>query len=660
MLENAVQPVIDLRPGARSLESAFAALYDAFDERADRLASARTAIGWIDQAASELGPGKPLDGALELVLDLMWRARCELSQTETLLAPLIQRLQPPPPELRASRDVPELHAVARPSLRPSLRVPEPPPPKESVPEAPAIPKPKSFEELDAAIETLKQSAEERRQQRAAKRAAAAGSNLPASPPDEEEAEPPPGFVRKLPPTTTPLACLSTRARECFEEVAMIGMQRAPLLGDPWRGTRFLETRMLNSLDAIVALGPYALGQLEAWVRDAPAKDPARLFAIGMVLGCVEGRDALAAAERTFMALESGDPEMVANFGAAMKLVPHPLLPLVMRTFLGDSSPAYRALAIDVLGYRRLATLDELGRAAVDVPEVASVALPYLALARHPNVRQLVDAALEVDSPPLRAAAWIAMALSAHPRAPELTFSELAGEQQERAAQVLCLVGDAYYNSRLLELARTAPTRPIVTALGWGGAASAILPLMGFLEHDDAAVKLAAAYALDRITGAGLYEMIEVEPEEIDVPDVPEPAVSLGGTPSPKLVRLTSDPRDLPPEGSADALQQPTTDLARWQAYWQEKGQHYDPAARYRRGMPYSPNVSLGELDWAQATPGERRMLVRELVVRTGGYVPLDPHDFIAVQEKALTAWAPIAARASSSPGSWSMPRERGT
>jgi hypothetical protein len=46
------------------------------------------------------------------------------------------------------------------------------------------------------------------------------------------------------------------------------------------------------------------------------------------------------------------------------------------------------------------------------------------------------------------------------------------------------------------------------------------------------------------------------------------------------------------------------------------------------------------------------------VIRTGAFVRLDPLDFVVVQEEALRAWEPIAARASSSPGAWYRPARR--
>ena len=179
----------------------------------------------------------------------------------------------------------------------------------------------------------------------------------------------------------------------------------------------------------------------------------------MILGCLAGRDALAAAERVFLAFESGDPACAEQFAAALKLATHPLLPLTLRTWLVDSDPVHRAVAIDVLGYREMATLDqELARAAVDAPEVAAVALPYYALTPHPDLRDAIEAGLASDSIALREATWTAMSLSAHPQTANVLRKEMEGEHAERAAIPLAIVGDERDAAKLLEFATARKTR----------------------------------------------------------------------------------------------------------------------------------------------------------------------------------------------------------
>ena len=316
------------------------------------------------------------------------------------------------------------------------------------------------------------------------------------------------------------------------------------------------------------------------------------------------------------------------------------------------------MAIDVLGYRGMATLDELARAAVDAPEVAAAALPHFALSPHPGVRDAIEAALASDSVPLRESAWRALSIASARDAGTALRRAMGGEDAERAAVPLAVVGDEKDAAKLLELAQARKTRPFINAVGWAGAASAIVPLMAMLAQDlDDDVKLAVAYALERITGAGLWESTLVEPEKIMVPDVPDPDVG-EPPPPPRLAPMVSDPRDLPGDGAPDMLEQPTVDVYRWRRYWEQKGGNYDQRARYRRGWPYTPLVAWRELDVFRCTPGERRTLHLELMARTGKWTRFDIHDFVRVQEECLKAWEPLAQSSSGQPGTWNLPARR--
>ncbi|MGK3994499.1 hypothetical protein [Sorangium sp. So ce1024] len=658
-LEHDVEPVIDLTGPARALERAFGAIYDAFDGRADRLAAVRAAMVEIDSAAVPIGDATGLDAGLATVSGLLRDARGWLERAEARLAaaPPAPPLDPPP--ILASRDRPRLHAVPRASLAPTLKVPEPPPAELVAKPPPPIPRPTTFEELKAAVAALKQRAPA-----PGAIAAPAAAPRPLAPREDEPAErqaPPPGFAPEIGAAIDDVAFLRARTRECFEEVAMVGMQRAPLLGDPFRGALVLERRMLAAIDVIAAIGAPALEHVPRLVAEAPVKDPSLAFASAMVLGCFAGRDALAAAEHALLRSER-DRAFIDELGAALKLVPHELLPLALRTLLREPEPLVRAMAIDVLAYRGLATEDELVAAASDeAPPVAARALLHLGCAPSPRLPELIQRALAPSAaadPELREAAWTAMALSDHPHASfTLRAAMESPEGGDMAALLLALAGDEADARHLVARAFEAPRRGLIVAVGWAGAASSVPLLIDLLERDgDKATKLAAAYALERITGAGLWDEVAVEDEEIVVAEPPEPDV--GEPREVKLAQIVSDPRDLPAAPAPELVEQPTVDAARWRAFWIERCQGWDMGARYRRGLPYTPDVVLDELDTGRVTPGERRLLQRELIVRTGHFVRFDPHDFVVDQEEAIAAWRPIASRASGAPGRWTRPRRR--
>lgn len=663
-LEGIGQPAVDLRPAASALQPVFGALYDAFDGRADRLASARGAMGAVGEVLAMARQAEEREPALQgLSLDLE-RAREHIAEAERWLielgaaAPKTQSdpsATPASPELLASDGEPRLHAVERPSLVPALRV-APPPPEPPAPPLPPLPRPTSASELSAMRQELRRRSEVRRLASAEKKAARAAAN--AEPKSPGSAPAPPGFV---PGVATPLdepTFLRERARDCLEEITMVGLQRAPLLGEPWRNALVLERRMLAAVDAIAALGPIAIASLEPLVLDAPAKDPPRVFAIAMALGSIAGRDALAAAERVLFSVEREDPEALRQFAAALKLAPHDLAPLVLRTLLADPDPERRAAAASVLAHRALATPDELFALATDLsaPKAVAIALPELALLGHPRLEEAIDAAVVSPSPLVREAGLLAMALSGHPAAASSIERELSGPLGGSAALLYALVGDSFDATRLFDAAMSRPSPALLEALGWAGAISSVPPLIELLELAEDDVRVAAASALERITGAGLVEEVELAIDRIAAPDAPEPDV---GEPKPvRLARMVSDPRDLPADPAPELGLRPASRAAVWRAYWREHGGSFEMTARYRRGQPYTPLVSLRELDALPCTPAERRTLVRELIIRTGSRVRLDPHDFVKAQESALSAWHPIAARASASPGHWIRPDRR--
>ena len=655
VLENAPPSGADLAPVARLLEDAIGSIYAVVDQRADGLAATRAAVADLALAAQVLDRLSSVDPTFVDAVGWLREAAGALAVTEERFSRIPPQRPPPSEELRAAEDVPRLHRLDREPLLPEVRTPAPVPPPPDP--DPPLPRPKTPEELEQTMAEVKRRAEARkrgwREREEAQRSARAAARAAEAEPD---ADPPRGFARGAFAARTRDDFVAERTRECFEEVAMIGVQRAPLLGDPWRFARVLERRMLAAIDAIAALGSPAIARLERLAVDAPAKDPSRGFAVAMILGCIDGRDALGAVERVLRHLGPADPEVLAHVGGALKLVPHPLLPELLRVLLTDEDPAVRALAVEVLAYRGLATVAELTGAARDPsPLVFAAALPALGLARAPELGALLEPARAHEEPALREAAWAALMLGGSPFTSDVLTTELDGPLAARAAVPLAIVGDERDAARLLERMQRAPSPGLVNAVGWAGAPEAVPSLIDLLGHDDPVVQLTAAYALDRITGARLIEEVEVPPEAIAVADVAEPDV--GEPRPPGLAREVSDARDRPSEGASDTALQPSIDADRWRAHWIERAGHYKPGLRYRRGSLYSPAISVWELDALPLTPGERRWLQRELVVRTGQLVRFDPHDFVKVQEEALVEWSKIARRAGGA-GSWSRPARR--
>lgn len=636
------EPNLYLRPAAKHLEQGVASIYDAFDGRTDRPTAINRAHGQLWEAAVAVARGG-LPSALEPLRD----ACSELIASEKRL-PLVALAGRPTTPFRASTAHPPLHVIERSSLAPSFKAP-PVPEGQPAPIRPDFPQPKTFDELRATAEAMRKFAEER-----TKSLAASPSNLekPAPPPPEE---PPPGYAYVPPNPTHEDDFIRHWARICFEDVGLLGVQRAPLLGDDWRSSSDLERRMLASVDALAALGPVAITHVEKLAMDAPAPDPMRIFAVAMIGGCLEGRDALGGAERVLQRFGAGDPLVAEAFVSAMKLAPNPFIPGLLRSLLHSSEMAARAIAVEVLAYRRLFTREQLEvLAKEEEPSILAHVLPVLATTRHPDFLPTITRVLEHRDARVIAAALDAMALGAHREAAASARKAVGGALGKQALSRLAIVADEDDASWLLAFMKDSQAVEAIEAVGWAGLIDAVPALISVLESGEDDAKIVAGAALERLLGANLMEAIEIEPEKMDDVVVHDP------TPEPEpsrqpLAEVVSDPRFLPPPGSKDKLELPSVDPEKWRAYWMAHGKRFDRKQRIRRGQPYSPSVSLYELDRLPLLPEERRRLQRELAARTGKWTFFDPHDFVVVQGDSLKAWEGLVAATEVLPGGWGRP-----
>jgi hypothetical protein len=619
-------PSAHLGPAARRIERGLVALYDAFDGRTDRPTA-------LDLAHTRLWEGAILAaraGLLGAVEALRDACRALLTAQACLpRAPHVARAATP---LRASQGLPPLHVVERASCAPVLRAPAELIGEELAPPAPAppeLPEPTTFEELAALAEAMQRLAEERLAE------AVKPPPPPAKRAQPDKPRPPPGFAFAPPPATSADAFVRGWARECIDEIGMLGVQRAPQRGDDWRACRALEDRLLAVLDALAALGPTALAFVEPHIADAPVADPLKTFAAAMIAGCFEGRDLLGAAERLLRRGGPGDPALAAAFASALKLAPNPFVPGALRPRLASTDPASRALAVEIMAHRGWLTEEDLAALADDEdPRVLALALPALAASRDRNLERALSRALAHADLGVQSAALDAMALVAHPRAAEAARQAACGALGDAALVPLALVGDEADARWLLARMDAAPSEAAIEAAGWAGLVEAAPRLIKLLEaSEDDAEKLAAGAALDRLLGAGMVDLIEVMAEEIAPRELPDP------DPEPHTFAMReSDPRDPPPAPSAERLEVASIDPARWRGWWGEHGRKLDPKQRTRRGQGYSPSVSLYELDRLALPAEDRRRLHRELCARTGRVVRFDPGDFVVAQEEGLKAW----------------------
>ncbi|MEZ4313163.1 MAG: hypothetical protein R3F14_34525 [Polyangiaceae bacterium] len=657
-IEQARDPATDLAPALRGIERALTALYDAYDARADRPTSLGLANARLWDAAIQVA-----HAAQPAALEPLFAACRELIEAEA--APFPTTAPPLAPLLLASAAEPRLHTLARPSIPPLFRAPPfiaPPP----APVLPVVPAATTFAELARSAEALRQLAAARTDHLRR----SIGTPPPALPAAPRRNTPsptdtaPPGFATSPDPPESPRDFIHRWARVCFEEIGMLASQRAPLEGDDWRSSATLERRLTASLDVLAALGPEALSHIEQLALDAPAPTPMVAHAAATIAGTFEGRDAFAIAERTLLRAGPADPLLAPAFAASLRLARNPFTNAALRSLAAASAPSaagtaaadspFRTLCTAILADRGALTRDELPALAEDPnPHIAAPALLAMGRTRHPDLDRLLPRALAADSPAVVAAALDAMLLAAHPGTPRAAREAATGPLADNALLRLALSAREDDARWLLDRARTPESRTpmLLRYLGWTGHLDAVPILLEALTSQDEALTSAAAESLDRLLGAGLRDTLEIDPERLDPPPLLDPDPDPPARRRP-LTDLIDDPRDPAPRGSRETLEVPSRDPARWQSWLDQQPPYTARNQRLRRGRPYSAAVLLHELDLLSCSPDDRRLLHRELCFRTSHFLPFDPDDFVAAQERSLKAWETHLRANPDTPGAW--------
>ncbi len=386
------EPNLHLEPAARLLSRGLAAMYDAFDGRADRV----TAIN--------LAPRRLWEAAVLVAQGGLPRALAALREACGALVGAEERFPLVP--LAPTVNAPPLQGGRRPAAAPCgrARVAGPlvpraracPSRRKSSPSS-ALPEPTTFAELAAAAEAARRVGAAQIEAHARARALPeAIEETPAEPPPE----PPRGFAFVPEAPLDDDAFVRRWARECFEEVGMLGLQRAPLPGDDWRARLALERRLVGAVDAIAALGPAAVAYLEPLAMDAPVVNPMGVFAITMLGACLDGRDALAAAERVLHHFGPNDPGRGRAVRRRAQAGAEPVRP--HRAALAPRAPPSWAAAPSPWRCSRTAggsPRPELAALADEEdPRVLALALPALAVARHPDLGRALARALATRRP----------------------------------------------------------------------------------------------------------------------------------------------------------------------------------------------------------------------------------------------------------------------
>jgi hypothetical protein len=641
----------DRAPVADALRRAMTAIFVAIDTDVDAIAhdeaveeSARSIAAAI-ALLSPIALKNDLGGALRSVLVELEEARVSMSGAADALASLRltrrrvtrggrdsnapQTFAP----LRASVGVPRVHAFARARLIEQLGVDPVVPIAERRRKKRGVPMP---------AEALRALAD------AAKRGEGAAAMLGPEP---------------TPPAATPPAVEAREheevrriAEDCLSDLGSLGLLRAPGPTEKWTDAGPFEQRLLDLLDAFASLGADVMPLLPLHVAESPAPDPARAFAATFVLGCFAGVDAASAAVDLLVRVA---PEALAGARDGIALASSADVDAAIVERLTSALPDdARARLIEALLARHATfPIDALG----DVLGADASLRPLLARAVDAAAMPAADAIAlledlrDLEHEPAAAfaddtffAATEALLRRGHARSRERLRRavEAEGARADRAAALLCLCGGADDVTRLVRRFTEAPSPRLARALGRFGHVDALPSLLAALsqsttkqaDSDDASERVDvsgdAADALARITGAPLFEIVEVPWGEGAPPPIE------GEAPRPtRKVRV------------------PSRDPAAWSAWLARDARSLDRKLRHRHGQALHPRQLVDELLAEETSAIDRREAARELAF--AGVTPRlhRVDDWVARQRASLAALREELERLRVSAGRWGRANE---
>jgi hypothetical protein len=180
--------------------------------------------------------------------------------------------------------------------------------------------------------------------------------------------------------------------------------------------------------------------------------------------------------------------------------------------------------------------------------------------------------------------------------------------------LLSLCGQ-YWDRELIQQSAPVPTRAspeLPGPLGILGYPDAVDYLLAALRTEDDGLKVAAADALDLITGAGLRE-------EVLLPDPDEPDLQV------EVTRVCTSPQ-------------------RWSNWWSVHGADFKLGSRYRLGKPFELKICVQELSDPQTPFDRRQRAFWELQVHSGHDIPYEPDWFVVRQRRAIQQWQAVMQR----------------
>lgn len=413
--------------------------------------------------------------------------------------------------------------------------------------------------------------------------------------------------------------IAQRAKDCLLELANLGRMRRPTPLEAWASGDETERRLLRRVDAIVACGEQVLPALVEMLEDRPIPDPELTWALIFFFGCLSGDDTFEQAWRIARTVDFSEPDFGRDFveavSDALSFALHPRVAGTLESWLIDSEPRRREVAVRALARRKTLTPAQLEAALGDADREVRLAATQVVSSLDIAPSSLLNHALHLDDEAfLRAALW---GLSQRKRRAGVkqALQMIANGRPEvgDAAVLAAIAGGEEGRNLLRDTFSREPSPAIIRALGWLGDPQVIGELLGLLEAGDDEQKVAALVALESITGASISETF---PEGVS--------------------------RDVPPFGAKYCEFEPEPDLVDdpepWRDWWRRHRADVRPNTRYRYGHAYSLRDSLWMLEAEEFNNPQRDVAYTELIAWSGRALPLERDAFIARQRRQLDRW----------------------
>lgn len=530
-------------------------------------------------------------------------------------------MPPTPRPFRASVGVPNLFALARRSLLPEVDVAPRNPPKEPPRPAPTVPRPTSFEELAALA--------------GAARSGSLFEELggPDAPLEVEPLSPPPP-PSPFEPAIEEKEVVRQLAQAYLDRVAGGRALRVPNPIETWGDIAHFDQRILDALDALLALGPSVFPTLTLFVAEGKDEDPDRAFAASLVLGSLEGHDT---AGVLCMLVKQSRPEAYPGFREGLALAPSPAIDEAMVELASSTRAPWVELGLEVLIARRAFSIDLARRRSgrSDGPRIeALIARGLRDVADREGASRLLTSLLHHENDDVALAAAASSLILGDESAHDVLFGWVRAPSTPRRARgalvLLLLTARDKLAPELLAAAAGMLDPEVARALGRSGLAAAPSILAARLGENEE-LDPALAEALERITGAGL-RVTEMVPWDIDMPEGAPPI-------EPSLI----------PRRRVDRV---STDPAAWRVWLARHP--LEQGTKWRGGRPFQLSHGVDELE-SLATPPERRPeAALELQLLAGPGCHFDSSTWVARQVGRLAELRGVVERIRFAPGTFSV------